>query len=130
MSEHRVLVVDDEAYVTHVLRQYLARDGYAVEVAANGEQALTVAQSFAPEVVITDVQMPRMNGQMLCEELIRRDPDTPPLLLVMTSRTDRDLRAWAATMGNAEFIEKPISPRRVLERVAAHFARPAAVAPA
>lgn len=121
MNGHRILVVDDEAYVTHVLRQYLERDGYSVRTASNGEQALEAATDFEPEVVITDVQMPRMNGQMLCEELVRRHSEAAPLLLVMTSRTDRELRTWAATMGNADFLEKPVSPRRVLARIAEHF---------
>ncbi len=126
MNAHRILVVDDEAYVTHVLRQYLERDGYSVRTASNGEQALEAAEDFEPEVVITDVQMPRMNGQMLCEELVRRRSESAPLLLVMTSRTDRELRTWAATMGNADFLEKPVSPRRVLARIAEHFTLSAA----
>jgi len=122
MSAHRILVVDDEAYVTHVLRQYLERDGYSVRTASNGEKALEAAEDFDPEVVITDVQMPRMNGQTLCEELVRRRAAAAPLLLVMTSRTDRELRAWAQTMVAADFLEKPVSPRRVLARIAEHFA--------
>lgn len=122
MNTRRVLVVDDEAYVVHVLRQYLERDGYTVRSAHNGHQALEVIDEFQPQVVITDFQMPRMNGQELCEALVQRPAGAAPCLVVMTSRTDRDLRTWTATLRNVVFIEKPVSPRRVLEHVGAHFA--------
>lgn len=113
----RVLLVDDEPYVLHVLQQFFERSGHVVETAGDGEEALNRACSSPPEVLVTDVQMPRIGGQQLCEELALRCPDPRRLVLVMTSRTDRDLRAWAAGMANAEFFEKPVSPRRMLARV-------------
>lgn len=120
MSMNQVLLVDDEAYVLHVLRQFFERAGYVVQTASNGEEALALVETFRPAVLLTDVQMPRMGGQQLCEEIATRFPDPNRLVLVMTSRTDRELRTWAAAMDNAEFIEKPVSPRRVLARVAEH----------
>ena len=121
MSSHQVLVVDDEPYVAHVLKQFFERAGYVVETAGNGEEALRVMASFQADVVITDVQMPRIGGQQFCQEMMERFPDPARLVLVMTSRTDRELRAWAQSMSNAEFLEKPVSPRRVLARVNEYF---------
>lgn len=115
-----VLIVDDEPYVLHVLQNFLERDGHAVETARNGEEALARMELAQPDVLITDVQMPRIGGQQLCREVDERYPDPRRLVLVMTSRTDRELRAWAER-ANAEFLEKPISPRRVLSRVAKHL---------
>ncbi|MGE0486595.1 MAG: response regulator [Gammaproteobacteria bacterium] len=122
MSGARVLVVDDEAYVTHVLSQFLVRAGYAVRTASNGEQALALLETCDADVLITDVQMPRLGGRELVAAVASRFPRPDRLVLVMTSRTDRDLRAWACSVENADFLEKPVSPRRVVARLAEHFA--------
>ncbi|MCB1746132.1 MAG: response regulator [Gammaproteobacteria bacterium] len=127
MSGARVLIVDDEAYVTHVLNQFLARAGYTVKTASNGAQALALLETFDADALITDVQMPRLGGRELVGEVATRFPRADRLVLVMTSRTDRELRAWACSVENADFLEKPVSPRRVVARLAEHFAPQEAV---
>jgi CheY-like chemotaxis protein len=62
----RILIVDDEPHMTHVLRLHLQRCGYAVETASNGRVALAAVLSSPPDVMVTDIQMPLMTGQELC----------------------------------------------------------------
>ena len=122
----RVLIVDDEPYVLNVLNHFLTGAGFEVSEAANGEAALEAVAQTAPQVVLTDVQMPRLNGQDLCNELAKRFPDRDRLVIVMTSRTDPELRQWAATLDNVQFVEKPVSPRGIVDRITAHFQPPVA----
>ena len=117
----RVLIVDDEPYVLNVLKHFLTGAGFSVSEAHNGEAALKAVAESPPDVVLTDVQMPRLNGQDLCNELANRFPDPARLVIVMTSRTDPELRKWAAALDNAQFVEKPDSPRGIVDRITAHF---------
>ena len=109
----RVMIVDDEPHVIHVIKQYLERRGLDVVSAANGKQALELFEKSRPDIIITDIQMPVMTGQELCEKLIRRYAQQLPHIFVMTSRTDKELRTWAELFPNIQFLEKPLSLRRL-----------------
>ncbi len=108
-----LLVVDDEPHVARVLRVSLAKEGWAIEVAHNGTEALAPIAANPPDVMITDIQMPGMGGEALCRSLHASMPDRPFPILVMTSMTALDQRSWARELGGIEFLEKPVSPRRV-----------------
>ena len=109
----RLLVVDDEPHVARVLKVSLAKEGWSVEVAHNGHEALLAIAANPPDVMITDIQMPGMGGEELCRELHASLPHRPFPILVMTSMTARDQREWARDLGAIEFLEKPVSPRRI-----------------
>ncbi|HOY02949.1 response regulator [Zoogloea sp.] len=109
----RLLVVDDEPHVARVLRVSLAKDGWSVETARDGAEALRAIANNPPDVMITDIQMPGMGGEELCRELHASLPHRPFPILVMTSMTARDQRDWARDLGSIEFLEKPVSPRRI-----------------
>lgn len=109
----RLLVVDDEPHVARVLRVSLAKDGWTVEMARDGAEALRAIAATPPDVMITDIQMPGMGGEELCRELHASLPHRPFPILVMTSMTARDQRDWARDLGAIEFLEKPVSPRRI-----------------
>ncbi len=117
----KILLVDDEPHVIHVLKLFLKKNGYEVITANNGEQALKKVISDNPDVVITDIQMPRMSGQDLCDRLQKELPDPDRRIIVMTSRTDNDLRIWAKNFNKLEFLEKPLSPRRLVARLRSYF---------
>lgn len=114
MNNFRVLLVDDEPHVRRVIRLALERDGYAVEEAGNGEQALAKMATALPRVLITDLSMPKMDGRTLVEtvKLLYTDANLP--VLVMTSMTEREERRWVSKMQGVQFFEKPISTRRLL----------------
>jgi CheY-like chemotaxis protein len=109
----RLLVVDDEPHVARVLRVSLAKEGWSIESAHNGHEALLAIAANPPDVMITDIQMPGMGGEELCRQLRSTPPARPFPILVMTSMTARDQRSWAQELGSIEFLEKPVSPRRV-----------------
>jgi DNA-binding response OmpR family regulator len=128
MNQHTVLIVDDEAHVVRVLRLMLEREGYAVATAADGAEALSKMAGRRPDVMITDIQMQGMNGRDLCRAVRERYAPEPFLVLVMTSMTGAEERSWVRELANVEFLEKPLSPRQLVARLATYFAaRPAAL---
>jgi CheY-like chemotaxis protein len=112
-----VLVVDDEAHITRVLKLYLERAGYSVETVSNGKEGLEAVTRRAPDALITDIQMPVMTGRELCAAIEAALPARSFPILVMTSRTDREEREWTAAIRLLEFLEKPVSMRSVLSRL-------------
>ncbi|MDO7597653.1 MAG: response regulator [Pseudomonadota bacterium] len=117
----RILIVDDEPHVIHVLKTFLERKGFSVFSAHNGQQALDVYKKSQPHVVITDIQMPIMSGQALCEQLLHDYTHDTAKLIVVTSRTDIALRSWAKSYPMIDFIEKPLSMRRLVSKLDEFF---------
>jgi two-component system, chemotaxis family, response regulator PixH len=117
----KILIVDDELHVILLLKQYLERTGYSVSTALNGEQALTRIAEQIPDVLITDVQMPKMGGIELCETIAARHPDPPQLIIMMTSRTDQHIRVWAESRNHICLMEKPLSMRRLGAQLEHYF---------
>ena len=117
----KILIVDDEPHVALVLKQFLERAELKVFTALNGELALELIKTEQPHVIITDVQMPRMGGIELCETLKQAFPNLNCLLILMTSRTDREIRIWLEQQPHIEMMEKPLSMRRLLIRINDYF---------
>jgi CheY-like chemotaxis protein len=122
MSMKRILVADDEPHISRVMELFLRREGYQVELVRDGQEALESILRQAPDVLITDVQMPRMTGQELCQEIQKRLPERRFKILVMTSMTDREHRDWSGELADATFMEKPVSMRAVVAVLKAWFA--------
>lgn len=120
----RVLVIDDEPHVTQVMKTFLQRADFIVDVATNGEQGLALCREHCPDAVVTDFEMPRMNGRELIETLLADAAVSPRLIVLVTSRTDVELREWVARMDRVDFVEKPASPRRLVRFIAARLAAP------
>lgn len=116
-----VMIVDDEPHVIRVLRLTLERQGIRVITAANGSDALEKLRAGLPDAMITDLQMPKTDGRVLCESVRALYPDQPFLVIVMTSMTALEEREWITRLQNVEFCEKPLSPRRLAERVSQYF---------
>jgi len=119
----RILIADDEPQMTRVLKLYLERAGYRVESAPNGAVALASIQSTAPDVLVTDIQMPLMTGKQLCLALEEALPQRTFPIFVMTSMTDRDHREWTQKLRNLEFLEKPVSMRALIAKLDKYFAQ-------
>jgi len=118
----RILLVEDEAHIVRIMSMALERAGYVVDGAAHGEEALEYFQHQTPDVLITDIDMPRMTGQELCMRLNRDLPDRDFLIVVITARTEIEHREWSRLIPNLEFLEKPISVRKLVSRLNEHFA--------
>ena len=109
-----ILVVDDEAHVTRLMRLRLEAEGWSVTTALNGQEALGACEATRFDVVVTDFAMPGMNGRELCEAILGRADGTPPLLLLATSRADDELERWAVSLGSVRFVAKPVSVASLL----------------
>lgn len=117
----RILLVDDEAHVIRVMQHALEREGYVVDSARNGEQALEKIRHQQPDAMVVDVQMPRMTGDQLCMQLKDEFPLRNFLIMVCTSRTEAEYRDWSNSFKDLIFIEKPMSIRVLLHNLAEYF---------
>jgi len=110
----RVLVVDDEPMVCEVVTAYLKRDGFRVETAADGKQALAAIERAVPDLVVLDVMLPNIDGFDVLTR-IRRMNDVPIILL--TARTEEADRVLGLELGADDYVVKPFSPRELAARV-------------
>jgi DNA-binding response OmpR family regulator len=117
VSRKRVLVVDDEPYIVHVVSMKLRNAGYDVVTAADGEEALELCLAEPPDLLITDCQMPFLSGLELCKELRNHDATKHVTALMLTAREFDVTEADREQAGLAEVLAKPFSPREMLARV-------------
>jgi two-component system, OmpR family, response regulator len=122
-----ILVVDDDPHIRQLLVFALDKAGLGAIEAADGEAALAMAASHNPDLVILDINMPRMDGLEVCRRL-RSEGDTP--ILFLSSRDDEIDRVLGIELGADDYVVKPFSPREVVARVMAILRRTAARAPA
>ncbi len=114
----RILVVDDEPQITRVLRMSLQGSGYDVTLTRNGAEALERFREDAPDLVITDLSMPVMDGLELTRA-IRVMADTP--IIVLSVREQETMKVAALDEGADDYITKPFSMQELLARVRAHL---------
>jgi PAS domain S-box-containing protein len=120
-SAGRVLVVDDNADLRDYMRRMLSAAGHEVSVAADGQAALEMARTLAPEVIVSDVMMPRLDGFGLLRA-VREEPElreTPVLLL--SARAGEEARVGGLESGADDYLTKPFSSRELLARVASNL---------
>ena len=108
----RVLVVDDEENIRLVLRTLLKKNGYEVEVADSGEAALSSLDAFDPDVILTDVRMPRMGGLDLLGAL--KAKQHPATVIVMSAYGNVDLAIEAMKAGAYDYVSKPFKPDEIV----------------
>jgi len=121
MKEHRrILVVDDEPQITRVLRTTLSSQGYDLRVANDGESALKVIGEWAPDLLITDLAMPQMNGLELCRR-VRSKSDIP--IIVLSVRGEERTKVEALDAGADDYVTKPFGMSELLARVRANLRR-------
>lgn len=119
-SRKRILVVDDEAEITLVLRSGLAKHGYDVRTANEGEAAMELFQAWTPDLVITDLSMPNMNGLKLCEQL-RAVSQLP--IIILSVKSDEAAKVEALDLGADDYVTKPFGIGELLARVRAALRR-------
>ncbi|MGG3468704.1 response regulator [Neobacillus pocheonensis] len=110
----KILIVEDETRISHLLRIYLERESYQVDVVDNGDDGLNSALTETYDLIILDVLMPGKDGYMVLEEL-RRMKKTPALLL--SAKCSEEDQKKAFDLGANEFISKPFSPSAVVMKV-------------
>jgi len=121
MAEHtRILVVDDEPQITRVLRTALSAQGYDVRVANDGEMALEIMKDWSPNLVVSDLAMPNLDGVQLCRR-IRATSQVP--IIVLSVRDQERTKIEALDAGADDYVTKPFNTNELLARVRAHLRR-------
>jgi DNA-binding response OmpR family regulator len=116
----KILVVDDEISLQETLAYNLTREGYQVEVAGDGNQALHLARTSKPDLVILDVMLPGLDGFEVCR-ILRQEANIPVLML--TARDDEIDRVVGLEVGADDYLAKPFSMRELIARVKALLRR-------
>jgi two-component system KDP operon response regulator KdpE len=117
----RVLVVDDEPQITRVLKTVLSSQGYQVRTAAEGESALASFAEWHPELVITDLYMPRMDGVELCRRIRAVSSSVP--IIVLSVKGEERTKVEALDSGADDYVTKPFGTDELLARVRAALRR-------
>ena len=116
-----ILLVDDEAAIIDNLAPFLERSGFQVKTASNGEEAIAAIQDESPELVVSDVLMPKMDGRELLRTLRRGDNWIPVILLTQVGEAFE--RAMALEEGADDYINKPFEPHELVARIRAVLRR-------
>ena len=120
-AKPRVLLVDDETAITANLTPFLERAGFKVSVATDGEEALNQESDLAPDLIILDVMMPKLDGREVLRRLRRADNWTPVILLTQVG--DSSERAMALQEGADDYLNKPFDPHELVARMRAVLRR-------
>src|SRR6266516_1831768 len=122
----RALVVDDEPPLVRLVTAYLEREGFQVQAAGDGLQAVELARTFQPEVIVLDLMLPRMDGIEACRQ-IRTFSDA--YVVMLTARTEEVDKLVGLGVGADDYLTKPFSPRELVARIHAMLRRPRAATP-
>ena len=115
MTPRRIMIVDDDESVRSLLRMTLAEDEYEIDEATDGEQALRLLERAVPDLVLLDWEMPERHGSLVLDELKRRHPQLP--VIVLTAEIAEHHRSLAEALNVDVFLTKPFSPLELLETI-------------
>lgn len=119
MSNKKILVVDDEPFILRSLSFVLRREGFDVDEARNGDEALDAIRATRPHLVLLDVMMPKKNGYEVLSE-VKSDPELRSTYIIMlTAKGQEADRIKGMELGVDEYMTKPFSPMKIVERAKA-----------
>ena len=110
----RVLIVDDESHVRRILQMTLVKNGFEVDVAYDGQAGIERVREQMPDFMVVDIEMPRMNGIEMCQQLYQEYPEAECRIFVASSRAESEFRDWTDQYANVSFLEKPVSMKQLL----------------
>ena len=120
MSGSKILVVEDDQTLLNVLKYNLVKEGYDVLTAADGVQALDVARSNRPDLIVLDIMLPKLDGFEVCR-ILRREMTTP--ILMLTAKAEETDKVVGLELGADDYMTKPFSMREFLARIRAMLRR-------
>lgn len=118
-----ILVVEDEESVRELVRMYLENEGFRVETASDGEEALNKVKANTPDLIILDIMLPKFDGWTVCRE-VKKTSNVP--IIMLSARTEEFDRVLGLELGADDYIPKPFSPREMVARVRAVLRRASA----
>ena len=110
----RILVVDDEQNICELLSLYLVKEGYTVETAGDGEEAIKKFQSFSPDLVLLDIMLPKKDGWAVCRE-IRQIDNTP--IIMLSAKGETFDKVLGLELGADDYVTKPFDSKEVMARI-------------
>jgi len=110
----KILIVEDDRHIVALVRYILEREGYEVQVARDGVEGLELAREFTPDLVVLDLNMPRMDGVEMCRRL---KAEQDPLVIFLTVHTERTAMARGYRAGGDDYMVKPFELEELLRRV-------------
>lgn len=117
VAKGKILVVDDEIYIVHILDFSLGVEGYDVMTALDGEQALAKVAQDKPDLIVLDIMMPKLDGYETCKAL-KSAPETRDIPVILLSAKGRNVdQKVGFEVGADDYITKPFSPRKLVERI-------------
>jgi two-component system alkaline phosphatase synthesis response regulator PhoP len=117
LADRKILVVDDEPFILKSLTFVLKKEGFHVDSATNGLEALEVIRKEKPDLVFLDIMMPKMNGLEVCQ-WIRQDPQLQDIhVIILTAKGQEADREKGLQIGADEYMTKPFSPSMVVKRI-------------
>lgn len=116
----RILVIDDDVHISELLKLYLEKEDYEVEVAHDGGEGLEKFKSFEPKLVLLDIMLPVMDGWQVCRK-IRRINNTP--IIMLTAKGETFDKVLGLELGADDYIVKPFEPKELIARVKAILRR-------
>jgi two-component system phosphate regulon response regulator PhoB len=120
---HRILIVDDEKDIRELLAFQLQQHGFSTETASNGEEALDKVEEKAPDLIILDLMMPKMDGAEVCRTLKREEKNRRIPIIMLTAKGEEIDRVVGFELGADDYVAKPFSPRELALRVKAVLKR-------
>jgi two-component system alkaline phosphatase synthesis response regulator PhoP len=122
-SKQKILIVDDEPDILELIEYNLKKEGYQVYLAHNGQEAVTQAKKFLPDLIILDIMMPKMDGIEACR-IMRTMPEFKNTFMVfLTARSEEYSEIAGFNVGADDYIAKPIKPRALVSRINAILRR-------
>lgn len=122
MENYRILIVDDEERIRDMIREYISLEGYEIDEAANGVEALNKINSHQYSLIILDVMMPKFDGWGVCKE-VRKSSQVP--IIMLTARGEEYDKLFGFELGVDDYLVKPFSPKELLARMKAIIRRSA-----
>lgn len=116
----RILIVEDELDLANIIKDYLKKELYEVEICTEGDKAIEIFDKFKPSLVILDLMLPGMNGYEICQNI--RIKSTIPIL-ILSAKIDEFDKVKGLNLGADDYITKPFRPRELLARVNAQLRR-------
>ena len=120
MASTKILIVDDDRKLVDLIRLYLEKDGYRALVGYDGRQALELARTKAPDLIVLDLMLPEVSGLDVCRAL-RSESKVP--IIMLTARASEEDKLVGLDLGADDYVTKPFSPRELMARIRAVLRR-------
>ena len=120
MEKQKILIVDDDSNICELLRMYLEKDGFDTAVACDGEEAVSIALKYNPDLILLDIMMPRLDGWQVCRQ-VRKTSEVP--IIMLTAKGEVFDKILGLELGADDYISKPFDTKEVLARIKAVLRR-------